>query len=70
MDRGLQWFGQLERMEENAWPSKYRTFKVSGSFPRIWPWKTSKKVIRSELKERKVHKDLARDKMPGIESLP
>ena len=31
-DRGLQWFGHLERMEENAWSSKCTTFKVSGSF--------------------------------------
>ena len=28
----LQWFGYLERMKENNWSSKYRTFKVSGSF--------------------------------------
>ena len=31
-DRGLQWFGHLEGMEENAWSSKCTTFKVSGSF--------------------------------------
>ena len=31
-DRGLQWLGHLERIEENAWSSKYTTFKVSGSF--------------------------------------
>ena len=34
-DRRLQWFDQLERMEKNAWLSKYRSFKVRGSFPRI-----------------------------------
>ena len=31
-DRGLQWFGHLVRMEENAFCSKCRIFKVSGSF--------------------------------------
>ena len=29
MDRRLQWFGYLEKMEESAWSSKCRTFKVS-----------------------------------------
>ena len=31
LDRRLQWFGHLERMEENGWLSKHRTFKISGS---------------------------------------
>ena len=31
-DRGLQWFGNLERMGENAWSSKCTTFEVSDSF--------------------------------------
>ena len=30
-DRRLQRFGHLERMEENAWSNKCRTFRVSGS---------------------------------------
>ena len=34
-DTRLQWFDQLERMEKNAWLSKYRSFKVRGTFPRI-----------------------------------
>ena len=33
LDRRLQWFGHLERMEENGWLSKHRTFKISGSLP-------------------------------------
>ena len=61
-DRRIQWFGQLERMEENAWFSKYRTFMVRCSFPRIWLSKTLKKLIRSGLKERKVRKNLAKDR--------
>lgn len=30
----LKWLGHLERMEENTWFSKCRTFKVNGNFPR------------------------------------
>lgn len=33
-DRRLQWFGHLERLEESAWYSKSRIFKVGDSFPR------------------------------------
>ena len=33
LDRRLQWFGQLQRMEENGWLSKHRNFKISGSLP-------------------------------------
>ena len=33
-DRRLRWFVHPERMEESAWSSKCRTFKVSGSSPR------------------------------------
>ena len=48
-------------MEENAWSSKCRTFKVSGSFPRGRPRKTWNELIRIDLKERKVGKDIAKD---------
>ena len=59
-DRTLQWFGHLESMEEIALSSKYRTFKVNGNFPtRERPRKTQNEVIISDLKERKVRKDLA-----------
>ena len=44
-------------MEESAWSSVCRTFKVSGSFPEGRPTKTWNEVIRSDLKERKVSKD-------------
>ena len=33
-DRRLQWCGCLERMEERAWSSKCRSFKVINSFPK------------------------------------
>ena len=48
-DTRLQWFGYLERMDDSAWSSKCRTFKVSGDFPRWQARKTWRKVIRSDL---------------------
>ena len=64
-DRRLQWFGHLERLEGNAWSSKCRAFKVSGNLPRVWQGICSK-VIRSDLKERKFAKDVAKDKNAGL----
>ena len=32
--RRLQWFDLQERMEDNFWSSKCKTFKISCSFPR------------------------------------
>ena len=58
-DRG---FGHLERTEQNAWSSKCRTFKARGSFPRGRARKTWNEIIRSDLKERKVRKDIAKDR--------
>ena len=31
-ERRLAWFRHLERMEEIAWSSKWKVFKISGSF--------------------------------------
>ena len=61
-ERRLQWFDLLERMEKSAWSSKCRTFKVSGSFPRGRPNEAWNEVIRSDLKEKKVGKDVAKDR--------
>ena len=61
-DRKLQWFGHLERMEERACSSTCRNFKISGSFPRGRPRNTWSEVIRTDLKEKKVSKDIAKDK--------
>ena len=38
-DRRLHWLSHRERMEENAWSSICRTFKVGGSFSRGQPKK-------------------------------
>ena len=46
--RRLQWFGNLERINESAWSGKWWTFKISGRFP--WhPGKTWNEVISSDL---------------------
>ena len=50
----MQWFGHSEKMEENAWSSKRRTFKISDSF--------SRRRRISGLKERKVNKGQAKDR--------
>ena len=54
--------GQLERMEESVWSGKCRTFKVSSSFPGGQPRKTWNEVIRSDMKERKINKEIAKDR--------
>ena len=61
-DRRLQWFGLSERMEESAWSSKCRIFKISCSFLRRRPKETWNDVIRSGLKEKKVGKYVAKDR--------
>lgn len=61
-DRKLQWFDNLEIMEESGWSSNCRTFEVTSSSPRGRPKKTWNKVIRSYLKETKVSKDIAKNR--------
>lgn len=60
--RRLQWFAHLEKMEESAWSSKCRIFKISCSFLRRRPKETWNDVIRSGLKEKKVGKYVAKDR--------
>ena len=57
----MQWFGHLEAVEESAWSCKCRIFKASGSFHRRRPRKTWK-IIRSDLKEIKVSKNLDKNR--------
>ena len=49
-------------MEEGAWSGKCRTFKVSGSFDSRQQKKTWNEVIRSDLEERDVNKETAKDR--------
>ena len=62
-DRRLQCFGHLQSMEENAWSSKSRTFKVSGSFPRGRPSKTWNEISRNDLEKSKITKNMRHKKM-------
>ena len=57
-------------MEKSASSSKCRTFKVSDTFPRGQERETCKKVIRSDLKERKVSKAIAKDRSSWIRKCP
>ena len=50
-------------MEESSWSVKRGTFKISGSLPRGRPKKTWNKVIKSDLKERKVIREVAEDRI-------
>ena len=61
-DGRLKWFGYLERMEESGWSSKSRTCRVSHSLHRGRPKKTWYEVIRKDLKERKIRKNIAKDR--------
>ena len=49
-------------MEQYAWYSKNRNLKVNGCFPRVPPRKTWNDVIRRDLKERNLSKDLVKDR--------
>ena len=49
-------------LERKFWSSKCRTFKVSASFLRERPRKTCNEATRSDLKESKVSKDLAKER--------
>ena len=57
-DRRLQWFGHLAGMEESVWSNKCGNIKVTSNFVRGRPRKEWNKVIKSDLKERKVSKDI------------
>ena len=54
--------GRRTNGKESVWSNNFRAFKVSGNFPRLRPRKTWKEVIRSDLKQRKVNKDIAKDR--------
>ena len=59
--RRLQWFGHLERIEVDAWISKCRDIMVDGSLARGRPQKSWSEVVRKDLREKKVSKDIAKD---------
>ena len=50
-------------MEENTWSCKCRTFKISGSFSRERHGTILNELIRSDPKESKVGKDLAKGRV-------
>ena len=62
-NRRLRWFGHTERMDKSFWVSRCRAVEVSGSVGRGRPKKTWEEVIKIDLRERRVSKDLARDRL-------
>ena len=62
-NRRLRWFGHVERMDKNAWASRCRTIKVTGTTGRGRPKKTWEEVIRIDLKQKGVSRDLVKDRI-------
>ena len=62
-NRRLRWFGHIERMDKSFWVSRCRAVEVSGSVGRGRPKRTWEEVIKMDLRERRVSKDLARDRL-------
>ena len=61
LDRRLQWFGFLKRIEETVCSSICRTSNGSGFFPRGQPLKTWNDVVKSKKKEGKKEKETERN---------
>ena len=55
--------GHIERMDKSFWVSRCRAVEVSGSASRGRQNKTWEEVIKMDLRERRVSKDLARDRL-------
>ena len=62
-NRRLHRFGHIERMDKSFWVCRCRAFEVSDSFGRGRPKKTWEEVIKTDLRERRVSKDLTRDRL-------
>ena len=62
-NRRLRWFGHVERMDKNAWASRCRTIKVTGTTGRGRLKKTWEEVIRNDLKQKGVSRDLVKDRI-------
>ena len=59
----LSWFGHLERMDDNNWVSKCRHCVVDGRSVKGRPRKTWNEVVRNDLKEKNLDKELAKDRV-------
>ena len=62
-NRRFCWFGNIERMDKSFWVSRCRAVEVSSSACRGRPKKMWEEVIKMDLRERRVRKDLARDRL-------
>ena len=62
-NRRLSWFGHVERSPETSWINKCRQIHVPGEVGRGRPKKTWGEVIKTDLKQKGVTKDLAQDRL-------
>ena len=58
----LRWFGHIERMDNNNWVGKCRSFEVDGARGRGRPRKTWEQVIHGNLRKLRLEKGLAQDR--------
>ena len=61
--RRLSWFGHVERMDDDNWVSKCRSYAVEGRSVRGRPRKTWNEVVRNDLKEKNIDKIVAQDRV-------
>ena len=62
-NRRLSWFGHVERSPETSWINKCRQINVPGKVGRGRPKKTWGEVVKADLKQKGVTKDLAHDRL-------
>ena len=58
----LRWFGHVERMDIENWVSKCRSYVVEGDVAKGRPRKTWFEVVRNDLKEKNISRELALDR--------
>ena len=61
--RRLCWFGHVERKDDGDWVKKCRTMRLEGAAVKGRPRKTWDEVIKSDLKQKGVTRDLAKDRL-------
>ena len=61
--RRLRWYGHVERMEDDNWVKRCRSLSVEGKRERGRPRKTWEQVVAKDMKEKKLHRTLAQDRV-------
>ena len=61
--RRLRWYGHVERMEDDNWVKRCRSLSVEGKRERGRLRKTWEQVVAKDMKEKKLHRTLAQDRV-------